>query len=84
VFQEFGFVRNLEESCIYKKVSVSLVAFLVLYMDAILLIGNNVNLLKSVKDYLNSKFFMKDLGEATYILGIKIYRDRSRSLMALT
>ena len=27
---------------------------------------------------------MKDLGEASYILGIKIYRDRSRRLIALS
>jgi hypothetical protein len=62
----------------------SSVAFLVLYVDDILLIGNDVNLLNTVKDYLNSKFLMKDLGEAAYILGIKIYRDRSRRLIALS
>ena len=61
----------------------SSVAFLVLYVDDILLIGNDVELLKSVKEYLNSKFSMKDLGEAAYVLGIKIYRDRSRRLLAL-
>ena len=27
---------------------------------------------------------MKDLGEASYILGIKIYRDRSRRLIGLS
>ena len=27
---------------------------------------------------------MKDLGEAAYILGIKIYRDRSRHLIGLS
>jgi hypothetical protein len=53
-------------------------------VDDILLIGNDTELLKSVKDYLNSKFSMKDLGEAAYILGIKIYRDRSRRLIGLS
>ena len=80
----FGFVQTYGEACIYKKVSGISIAFLILYVDDILLIGNDVELLKSVKDYLNSKFSMKDLGEAAYILGIKIYRDRSRRLIGLS
>ena len=58
--------------------------FLALYVDDILLIGNDVELLNSVKGYLNSMFSMKDLGEAAYVLGIKIYRDRSRRLLTLS
>ncbi len=84
VIKEFGFVQTFGESCVYKKVSGSSVSFLVLYVDDILLIGNDVELLKSVKSYLNSKFSMKDLGEASYVLGIKIYRDRSRRLIGLS
>ena len=56
------------------------VAFLILYVDDILLI-QNTNFLDSIKGYLNKNFSMKDLGEAAYILGIKIYRDRSRCLI---
>ena len=56
-------------------------AFLILYVDDILLIGNNVEFLESIKDYLNKSFFMKDLGEVVYILGIKIYRDRLKRLI---
>jgi hypothetical protein len=41
-------------------------------------------MLNSVKEYLNSNFLMKDMGEAAYILGIKIYRDRLRHLLALS
>jgi hypothetical protein len=52
-------------------------------MDDILLIGNDVQMLNSVKEYLNNNFSMKDMGEAAYVLGIKIYRDRSRRLLAL-
>jgi hypothetical protein len=83
VIKGFGFVKTYGETCIYKKVSGSFVAFLILYVYDILLIGNGTELLKSVKDYLNSKFSMKDLGEAAYILGIKIYRNRSRRLIRL-
>src|SRR3954466_10070986 len=84
VIKAFGFVQNEEEFCVYKKASGSSVAFLVLYVDDILLIGNDVNFLEGVKEYLNGQFSMKDLGEAAYILGIKIYRDRSNRLLALS
>src|SRR3954451_3437366 len=84
VIKNFGFIQNYKEVCIYKKVSGSSIAFLVLYVDDILLIGNDIELLESIKGYLNNSFSMKDLGEAAYILGIKIYRDRSRRLIGLS
>ena len=62
----------------------SSVAFLILYVDDILLIGNNTEFLDSIKGHLNKNFSMKDLGEAAYVLGIKIYRDRSRCLIGLS
>ena len=65
------------------KVSGRCVAFLILYVDDILLIRNDIEFLDSIKGYLNKSFSMKDLGEAAYILGIKIYRDRSRCLIRL-
>ena len=42
VIKAFEFVQNVEETCIYKKVSGSWVAFLVLYVDDILLVGDAV------------------------------------------
>ena len=45
----FGFSQNHDEACVYKKVSMSVVVFLVLYVDDILLIGNDVSILQSVK-----------------------------------
>ena len=77
------FLQTFGEACIYKKVSGSCVAFLILYVDDILLIGNT-EFLDSIKGYLNKNFSMKDLSEATYILGIKIYKDRSRRLIRLS
>ena len=48
----------------YKKVQGSMVVFMILYVDDILLIGNDVGLLSSVKIGLSTQFQMKDLGEA--------------------
>ena len=68
----------------FKKFSGISIVFLILYVDDILLIGNDIPMLEAVKDSLKNSFAMKDLGEAAYILGIKIYRDRSRRLIGLS
>ncbi|KAK8680799.1 hypothetical protein V6N13_109737 [Hibiscus sabdariffa] len=82
--KEFCFIRNEDEPCVYKKFSGSIVSFLILYVDDILIIGNDIPTLQSVKAWLSSCFSMKDLGEAAYILGVKIYRDGSRRLLGLS
>ncbi|GJT45760.1 retrotransposon protein, putative, ty1-copia subclass [Tanacetum coccineum] len=66
------------------KASGSNVTFLNLYVDDIIIMGNHIPSLQSVKDYLGKCFAMKDLGEAAFILGIKIYRDRSKRLIGLS
>jgi hypothetical protein len=83
VVKGFGFHQNEEESCVYKKESGSVVVFLILYVDDMLLIGNDIPMLESIKASLKKSFSMKDLVEAAYILGIRIYRDRSKSLIGL-
>jgi hypothetical protein len=84
VVKGFGFIKNEEEPYVYKKASGSAIVFLVLYVDDILLIGNDIPMLEATKSSLGKSFSMKDLGEAAYILGIKIYRDRSKSLIGVS
>jgi hypothetical protein len=84
VVKGFGFIKNIEEPCVYKKISGSIVVFLVLCVDDILLIGNDIPMMDAVKSSLRKSFLMKDLGEAVYILGIQIYRDRSKRLIGLS
>ena len=55
-----------------------------LYIDDILLIGNDSPTLQNVKSWLGNYFSMKNLGKTAYILGIKIYRDRSKRLIGLS
>ena len=67
VVKEFGFIKNEQEPCVYKKESGRALVFLILYVDDILLIGNDIPMLESVKTSLKNSFSMKDLGEAAYI-----------------
>nr|GFA66862.1 retrotransposon protein, putative, Ty1-copia subclass [Tanacetum cinerariifolium] len=82
--KKIGLTQNPDEPCVYFKASGGNVAFLILYVDDILLMGNNVTMLQEVKSWICKCFFMKDLGEAAYILRIKIIRDRSKKLIALS
>nr|GEW05847.1 retrotransposon protein, putative, Ty1-copia subclass [Tanacetum cinerariifolium] len=81
--KRFGFTQNRDEPCVYLKASGSNITFLILYVDDILIMRNSIPMLQSVKTYRGKCFAMKDLGEAAYILGIKIYRDRSKRLIGL-
>ena len=68
----------------YKKSNGHMVIFLILYVDDILLIGNNVGILSSVQVWLSTQFDMKDLGEADHILGIKLLQDRKNRMLGLS
>ena len=80
----FGFEENIMDQCIYQKVNGSKICFLVLYVDDILLATNNKGLLYEVKQFLSKNFDMKDMGEASFVIGIKIRKERSRGILGLS
>ena len=82
--KSYGFEQNVDEPCVYKKVVNSIIAFLVLYVDDILLIGNDVGYLTDIKKWLAMQFQMKDLGDAQYVLGIQIVRNRKNKTLAMS
>ncbi|RVW72199.1 Retrovirus-related Pol polyprotein from transposon TNT 1-94 [Vitis vinifera] len=84
VITSFGFKENTVDQCIYLKFSGSKFIILVLYVDDILLASSDVGLLHETKRFLSSKFDMKDLGDASFVLGIQIHRDRSRGILGLS
>ena len=57
LIKAYSFIQTYGEACIYKKVSGSSVAFLILYVYDILLSGNDIEFLDSIKGYLNKSFF---------------------------
>ena len=79
-----GFEMNMVDDCIYHKFSGSKHIYLVLYVDDILLATNDIGMLHETKRFLSKKFEMKDLGDASFVLGIQIHRDRSRGILGLS
>jgi hypothetical protein len=72
-----AFVRSRVDHCVYSKKVGNHFIYVVLYVDDMLLVGNNMDVIKEVKSQLSSKFDMKDLGAANFILGMEIKRDRA-------
>jgi hypothetical protein len=84
VITSFGFEENKLDECVYSKINGSNFIFLVLYVDDILLASSDMGLLKATKKFLMECFDMKDMGEAHYVLGIEISRDRNRGMLGLS
>ena len=55
-----------------------------MYVDDILLASSDIGLLHETNKFLAKNFEMKDLGEASFVLGIQIHRDRSRGILGLS
>jgi Reverse transcriptase (RNA-dependent DNA polymerase) len=72
------------DQCIYHKFSESKFVFLILYVDDILFASNDKNMMRKTKKFLFKHFGMKDLGETSYMLGLKIHRDQNNDILGLS
>nr|GEW36298.1 hypothetical protein [Tanacetum cinerariifolium] len=78
--KKFDFTQNPDEPCVYLKASGSYIDVLILYVDDILLMGNNIPMLQDVKSYLGRSFAMKNLhiflGSRSTVIGSIMYAVR--------
>ncbi|CAL9015427.1 unnamed protein product [Prunus brigantina] len=84
VVKQYGFTENALDECIYMKMSGRNFIILVLYVDDILLACTDLSMLHNCKEFLSKHFEMTDLGEATYVLGIEISRNREKGTLGLS
>ena len=73
-----------EDHCVYVKRSMEKFIIISLYIDDILLAGNDKVFVRAIKEWLSSNFEMKDMGEVDYILGVKKHRDCSKKLLTFS
>ena len=84
VISSFGFIENPIDQCIYHKVSETKTCFLVLYVDDILLANNDKGMKHGVKQFISKNFYMKGMGETSYVIKIKIHRDISCGILGIS
>ena len=73
----YGFRINESDNCLYQKQIDGQLILLCLYVDDILILAPDLNLVNDVKKFLSHRFDMKDLGKAELILGMKIIRTNN-------
>jgi hypothetical protein len=66
-----GFVRSKVDHCVYSKKEGGHFIYVTLYVDDMLLVGNNMDAIKEV----NIQLYMKYLNVTNFILGVEIKRD---------
>jgi hypothetical protein len=71
-----GFVRSKVDHCVYSKKEGGCFIYVAFYVDDMLLVKNNMDVIKEVNMQLSSKFDMKDIDAMNFILGMEIKRDR--------
>jgi len=72
VLLQRGYMHSENDYSLFCKKEGDLVVFLAVYVDDILLTGNNEAEISSLKSFLDCSFKIKDLGLAHYFLGIEI------------
>ena len=60
------------------------ILILILYVDDMLIVGQDTRKIGSLKKGLGKSFAMKDLGPAKQILGMHIVRDRTKKVLWLS
>ncbi|CAL1357768.1 unnamed protein product [Linum trigynum] len=82
---ELGYSRSPYDCCVYhNKVEDGSMIYLVLYVDDMLIAARSKSDIQKLKGLLSAEFEMKDLGAAQKILGMEIYRDRSKKKLFLS
>lgn len=78
-----GFLRCKTDSCIYVRRNGASIVIVAVYVDDLLILYNNSSWKDQLKSVLTSNFNMKDLGNASNVLGIRIEYDKRRGTINL-
>ncbi|KAL9995344.1 putative RNA-directed DNA polymerase [Helianthus debilis subsp. tardiflorus] len=70
-----GYVRSPNDHSLFSKIMGTSIVHLAIYVDDILITGNNDDEISALKSFLHTTFQIKDLGLANYFLGIEVLHE---------
>ena len=78
-----GFTPLHADRCVYVRRKADCINIIALYVDDLLIASSKASDLHSIKRRLTQQYEMEDMGEATFILGIDIKRDRTNRSISI-
>jgi hypothetical protein len=83
-FEKLNFCRLQTDHGIFMKLEGGARIIVAVYVDDLLILSASLEAMKALKENLKQRFEMTDLGEATWILGMEITRDRKNHTMSVS
>ncbi|KAH9155528.1 hypothetical protein AeRB84_002517 [Aphanomyces euteiches] len=80
--KQFGFKPTASDPCIY--VYGHMEAYIIVYVDDLILCAKTKPFVKKFESFLASKFSIKQLGELGFCLGVAIQRDRKKKTISVS
>ena len=80
--QQLGFKQSTTDNSLFTLVQSIHFTTLLVYVDYVVVVGNDPTTIHRVKDYLNIVFRIKDLGNLKYFLGIEVARSKKGIILS--
>ena len=84
VLISIGFVPLKSDTCIYIYDHDGIIIILTLYVDDLLVIGGDIQLIEKIKRKLMDQFKMTDMGDVSLVLGMQVTRDRQGKTLTIS
>ena len=80
--KEFGYKQSNSDHTLFIKHKEGKVTAIIVYVDDMVMTGDDPCEMKALQEYLATKFEMKDLGQLKYFLGIEVARSKHGVLLS--
>lgn len=80
---DFGFVRCRTDNCLYVFLDGKRMMFVAVFVDDLLVATNDMELLERLEQVLTAKYKISKLGEPTWILQMRVHRDKTAGSISL-